>query len=213
MSREISSDEAYKARSALGDVTNHLWKRGFALVCTSDVKSGDENIQFAKKACQRVDKCVKENKNEEIAECVLRPHSYGANDSMKENIGDSASKILCESEKSCPLGVRQNAQLVQAFELDESGRDVIVEDERTDSDVIPQVASKEMVENNLVLDDVSVDNLDLSKDEYLDCSRFPESQESKCGFDSCIGQKGDGLSSVGIDMIKASSCSFCVKGD
>ncbi|KAK1441388.1 hypothetical protein QVD17_07238 [Tagetes erecta] len=222
MSRETPSDGAYKTRSALEDVTNQPGKRGFCLISSSDVQSGDEGFHFAKKECHRADNFNKENNNDEIAECVLRPHSYSVINSMKENISDNISKILCEIKMSCPPGVRQNANdvvsdsyqpthLVQTIPLDESGSDVIVEDERTDSAVIPQIASNETVENNLGVNDgndASLDILDSSKDEYLD---WPESQESKCGFDSCIGQKGDGLSSAGIDMIKACSCSVCTK--
>ena len=52
-------------------------------------------------------------------------------------------------------------------------------------------------------------------DEYYldDLSRFPESQESRCGFEKCVGQKGgDGVSSMCMDMIKECPCSFCIKG-
>ncbi|GKD47182.1 hypothetical protein Tco_1271827 [Tanacetum coccineum] len=49
------------------------------------------------------------------------------------------------------------------------------------------------------------------KDEFLDRSRFPKSQESRCGFEKCVGQKGDGVSSVCMDMIKECPCSSCIK--
>ncbi|KAI3762587.1 hypothetical protein L1987_53021 [Smallanthus sonchifolius] len=197
-------------RSALGDVTNQVGKREFSLISTSVIKPGDdckkdECIHFAKKECRRVDS------------------------SKKENI-DSVSKIACEIKEPCPPGVRENAnstsssavkagdvvgeccqlpQLVHAIPSD-----VIIEDETTDSAVLPQIESKGVAEDNLGMDDgndISLDNFDSSKDENLDCSRFPESQESKCGLESCIGQKGDGFSSACMDMIKACPCSFCVK--
>nr|XP_043618495.1 uncharacterized protein LOC122590225 [Erigeron canadensis] len=60
--------------------------------------------------------------------------------------------------------------------------------------------------------DVSVGDLESSKDEFLDVSRFPESQESICGLEKCIGQKGgDGSSSLSVDLIKSCPCSFCTK--
>ncbi|XP_076928002.1 uncharacterized protein LOC143591793 [Bidens hawaiensis] len=173
MSRELP-------RSALGDVTNQVLKRGFSFISNSDVKSGvdfkkDESFRPAKKQCTR-----KENNGEEVTECEIK--------------------------ETCPPGVRQNAaptslfsdaELGHGIPLGENGPDVIVEtqeDERTDL---------ALVDGN----DVSLDNLDSSKDEYLDCSRFFESQESKCGLEKCA----DGFSSECMDMIKACPCSFCIK--
>ncbi|KAI3776588.1 hypothetical protein L1987_46374 [Smallanthus sonchifolius] len=192
-------------RSALGDVTNQVGKREFSLISTSGIKPGDECIHFAKKECRRVDS------------------------SKKENI-DSVSKIAGEIKEPCPPDVRENAKSTSSSAVkagDVVGEccqppqlvyaipsDVIVEDETTDSAIIPQIESKGVAEDNLGMDDgndVSLDNFDSSKDENLDCSRFPESQESKCGLESCIGQKGDRFSRACMDMIKACPCSFCVK--
>ncbi|XP_076960471.1 uncharacterized protein LOC143636870 isoform X2 [Bidens hawaiensis] len=173
-------------RSALGDVTNQVSKRGFSFISNSDAKSAvdfdkDESFRSAKKECTRAD------------------------DSQKEN-----NATECEIKETCPPGVRQNAaptssivdvvsnaELAHAIPLGENAPDVIVEteeDERTDL---------ALVDGN----DVSHDNLDSSKDEYLDCSRFFESQESKCGLE----KTGDGFSSECMDMIKACPCSFCMK--
>ncbi|PWA98133.1 hypothetical protein CTI12_AA004270 [Artemisia annua] len=60
-------------------------------------------------------------------------------------------------------------------------------------------------------DEYCIDDLGLGKDEFLDGSRLPESQESRCGFEKCVGQKGDGVSSMCMDMIKECPCSFCIK--
>nr|GEV10488.1 GDSL esterase/lipase At5g33370-like [Tanacetum cinerariifolium] len=49
------------------------------------------------------------------------------------------------------------------------------------------------------------------KDEFLDGSRFPESQELRYDIEKCVGQKGNGVSSVCMDMIKECPCSFCIK--
>ncbi|GFZ18599.1 hypothetical protein Acr_27g0003380 [Actinidia rufa] len=62
--------------------------------------------------------------------------------------------------------------------------------------------------------DVGADNPTLGKHGSVECSRLPESQGS--GYfklDKCIGLKGNGSSnsSAGVDLIKACSCSFCVK--
>ncbi|KAK9070238.1 hypothetical protein SSX86_010638 [Deinandra increscens subsp. villosa] len=235
MSGETPSIGAFKPRSALGDVTNQVGKRGFSLISGDDCKK-DEGIPFAKKECRKIDISHKENNVKETVDCVLRPHSYSEISSLNGDVKDSVSKIVCEIKGSCPPGVRQNVtptsssiagdlvsdsfqpvELVHVIPSDENGNNVVVddeEDERTDSEVMPEIALKGTGENNLGMDDgndVSVDNLDSSKDEFLDGSRLLESQESKCGFERCNEQKGDGLSSVCMDMIKACSCSFCMK--
>lgn len=59
------------------------------------------------------------------------------------------------------------------------------------------------------------DNMDSTKYEFTDYLRFPESQESRSSdLERCVGVKG-GLSDspVGVDLIKACSCSFCTKGN
>ncbi|KAL8199614.1 hypothetical protein R6Q57_013182 [Mikania cordata] len=243
MSGETPSNGAFKPRSALGDVTNQIGKRGFSLISTSGVKSGDdckkdECIHFVKKECRRVDYFKKEKKNEEIAGCILRPHSNNQISSSKGDSRDGISKIACEIKVLRPPDARQNVtstssagvdaidvvgdssqhtQLVHPIHLDDNGPDGIVEteeDERADSAVIPPFKSKEIGETSLGMDDgndVSLDNLDSSKDGDLDFSRFLESQESKCGLEKDIVQTGDGLSSTCMDMIKACSCSFCMK--
>ncbi|KAM0006713.1 hypothetical protein Hdeb2414_s0165g00820101 [Helianthus debilis subsp. tardiflorus] len=155
----------------------------------------------------------------------------------KGDIVECVDKIVCEVEETCPPGVRQNAavtssvvkaadvvsggcrdtELVHAIALDENGPDVIVddeEDERTESADLALIESKGVAENDLGVDDgndVSVDNLGSSKDDYIDCTRLLESQESKCGLERCVGQTGDGMSSACMDMIKECSCSFCMK--
>lgn len=231
MSEEIPSDGDYKPRSALGDVTNQVGKRVFSFISTSGVKSGDgykkdAGFQFAKKECLRVDNFKKENSHKEIAKCVLRAHS------SKENVVDSISKITCEAKEPCTSDVRKNATSSTAVIAGKAVREsyistpmiptstsegplVIIEteeDERSDSAVVAENASKEKVENSLVMDDDGgLENLDSGKDEYLDCSRLPESQESRCGLERCIGQKGDGFSNMCMDLIKACPCSFCMK--
>lgn len=60
------------------------------------------------------------------------------------------------------------------------------------------------------------DYMDSTKSEFTDYLRFPESQESRSSdLERCVGNKGDGLSDspVGVDLIKACSCSFCTKGN
>ncbi|KVH92219.1 uncharacterized protein LOC112515774 [Cynara cardunculus var. scolymus] len=238
MSGEIPSDGDYKPRSALGDVTNQVGKRGFSFISTSGVKSGDgykkdEGFQFAKKECLRVDNFSKENFHKEIAGCVLRAHSCSEINSLKGNVVNSISKITCEAKEPCTSDGRRNATssiavkagnamsescistpTIPTSKSDKLGAHVIIEteeDEKSDSAVVEN-ASKEKVENSLGMDDdAGIENLDSSKDEYLDCSRLPESQESRCGLERCIGQKGDGFSNMCMDLIKACPCSFCTK--
>ncbi|KAI7741243.1 hypothetical protein M8C21_023853 [Ambrosia artemisiifolia] len=230
MTGELPSDGGSNPRSALGDVTNRVGKRGFCFNFSLDVNS-------AKKECRRLDEFkenVNNNNNKEGNECVLRPHSSCEIGLLKENVIDGIPKIACEVKESCPPSVRRNAasalsaadvasegcrdtEPVQVITLDENGVDGVVEvedDERTESADGPGIGLKGGEENDLGVDDgndVSVDNLGLSKDEYFDCSRLLESQESKCGLEPCVGQTGDGFSGACVDMIKDCSCSFCKK--
>lgn len=211
MSEEIPSDGVYKPRSALGDVTNQVGKRGFSLVSTPSVKSGDgcrkdEGFQSAKKECLRLDNSKKENFQTENSEYVLLPPSCNETNSLKGNSIVSKSKIPCEINEPCSPDGKKSTTSSSLKEAEE--------DERTDSVFVSQNASKEKVENSLEMDDgddACVDNLYSSKDEFLDYSKFPESQESRCGLERCIGQKSDGLSNMCIDSIKDCSCSFCTK--
>ncbi|CAI9282292.1 unnamed protein product [Lactuca saligna] len=206
MSEEIPSDATCKPRSALGDVTNQVGKRGFSFVSTPGVQSidgckKDEGFQFAKKECLRVDNSQKENFHKEISAIA------------------SISKISCEIKEPCSQDGRKSitSSGLKAGDVvspsDRNGSHVTVEaeeDERTDSVFEPQNPSKEKLENSLGMDDgddACLDNLYSSKDDYLDCSKFPESQESRCGLEI----KGDGFSSMCIESIKACPCSFCMK--
>lgn len=182
MSEEVPS--AYKPRSALGDVTNQIGKRGFSVFSSPCVQSGDgckndEGVLFAKKECIRVDNSHKENIQKEIEINLLKGKTVA-----------TLSKISCET------------------------KDGDVMKDSCISTQLTQNTSKEKVENSLEMDDgddTCVDNLCSGKDEFLDYSKLPESQESRCGLERCNGQKGDGFSSMCMDSIKACPCSFCMK--
>lgn len=215
MSDQVPSDGGYKPRSALSDVTNQVGKTGLSFISTSN-----QVLPPAKKQCVTVaDTFKKQNRCKEIAECVLRPHSSNEISLLKE---------------PCLPGVRKNADdstiVVKAGDgvvrdgcltmvpVDVNGPFEIVEvedDETTNSVIVAENVSKGKAESNLGMNDdndvVSVDNLDSGKDDCIDCLRFPESQESRCGIEKCTGQKGDGFSSMCVDMIKACSCSLCIK--
>ena len=88
--------------------------------------------------------------------------------------------------------------------------------EKIDVVAVTEEGSKEKAENSVGVeggDEYGLDDSGLGKDEFLDGSRLPESQESRCGVEKCVGQKGgDGVSSMCMDMIKECPCSFCIKG-
>ncbi|KAI7732624.1 hypothetical protein M8C21_032848 [Ambrosia artemisiifolia] len=105
--------------------------------------------------------------------------------------------------------VSESTHLMIAVPLDEDGPHGMVEaegDGTTDSIVVPQVGLKlnTMVGNDLGVDDGNAVSL-------LDGSGVLQSQESRCGFQRCVGQKGDKSSSACMDMIKTCTCSFCRK--
>ncbi|KAL4582886.1 hypothetical protein LXL04_007447 [Taraxacum kok-saghyz] len=215
---------AYKPRSALGDVTNQLGKRGFSLVSTPGVRSvdgrkNDEGVQFAKKECRRLENSTKENFHKEISEYVLPPDSCSQinlskiSSESKELCSPDGRKRITSSDLKAGDAVRDSSISTQSIPTSPSN--VIVEaeeDERTDSVIVPQNPSKEKMGNSSGIDDGDDACLDnLSKDEYLDYSKLPESQESRCGVERCIGQKGDGFSSMCMESIKACPCPFCMK--
>ncbi|KAI3506453.1 hypothetical protein L1887_28812 [Cichorium endivia] len=194
----MRSDGVSKARSALGDVTNLVGKRGHSSISTSGVKTGDdckknEGLQFGKKERRRAENCKHENFKKEIVDCVLRFHSCSEIDSSTGNTIDGLPGLQCEIREPCPPGVRHNAE-----------SEVVVEDSSKDK------VSTSIITNNG--DDLTLDNVDFNKGDYLDCSRLVASQESRSsGLERCIEQKGVKCSDTNIDSIKACSCSFCMK--
>ncbi|KAM0034146.1 hypothetical protein Hdeb2414_s0016g00494071 [Helianthus debilis subsp. tardiflorus] len=172
MSQEMLS---YKPRPAFGDVTNQVGKRGFC-----SIHKKDESIQISKKECLRVD----ENYNTQLTASISRPQLCGEIDWLTGSIAGSASKVVCEIKEPCPPDVRQNATLTSSATV--NAGDVV-----KDFCESTQVELDIVVGNDLGMDDgngVSLDKLDLIKDECLDWSRL---LESRCGLERCIGQKGD----------------------
>ncbi|KAF5791201.1 hypothetical protein HanRHA438_Chr09g0403691 [Helianthus annuus] len=210
MSQEMLS---YKPRSALGDVTNQVGKKGFC-----SIYKKDESVLISKKECLRVD----ENYNTQIKDSISRPQLCGQIDSLTGSIVGNVSKVVCEIKEPCPPDVRQNATLTSSATVNDGDvvKDVcestqLITSVPPDENgiAVPQVELNRVVGNDLGMDDgngVSLDKLDLIKDECLDWSRL---LESRSGLERCIGQKGDGSSNVCMDMIKTCSCSFCRKGD
>nr|GEX99390.1 R-linalool synthase QH1, chloroplastic [Tanacetum cinerariifolium] len=194
-----------RVRPALGDVTNQIGKRGFSSI---DGFNKDEGCPLAKKG----------NFRKEIMDFVLKPHSevkepcllgVGGNvESLTDEKDSEGVKYGCvdnddDDDDLTPVSLSGNNEIVEVKEGEKSGLIVVAED-----------GLKEKADNSLGVeggDEYCLDDLGLGKDEFLDGLRFPESQESRCGFEKCVGQKGDGVSSVFMDMIKECPCSFCIK--
>ncbi|KAL7599139.1 hypothetical protein Lser_V15G22389 [Lactuca serriola] len=228
MNEEIWADGFSKTRSALVDVTNFVGKRGYSLISKSGVNTeGDHNkdeaLRFGKKERLATENYKKENFDKQIVDSVLKPHLCSHIDSLNGNAIDHKAKVPCETKEPCPPGVRHNAD---SHTTPRSSNDARLStrsspislptrpldrvetenDERIDSD---ENNLKERVEASISTnngDDLTPENSDFNKGDYLDFSRVLDSQESRSScLERSMEQKG------GMDSIKACSCSFCMK--
>lgn len=204
----------------------------------SDVEKKIEGSQFAKRACVRMENLIKGS-----MACVS-PHPCSEINSLRDNVISGISKIPSGIKETCSSdGVAQiggaGITTDNSVKLGDAKRDSCVstiatptvlcnkdyldirgeihKDKGLSSDVADGNDLQEKLETSACVNDdndLGHDSLNSSKDEYVEYSRLPESQESGIsGLERCIGLKGDGCSnsSEGVDLINACSCSFCTK--
>uniref|UniRef100_A0A5B6YQU9 DNA-directed RNA polymerase n=1 Tax=Davidia involucrata TaxID=16924 RepID=A0A5B6YQU9_DAVIN len=168
--------------------------------------------------------------------CVsLRPCSEI--NSLRGNIVSSISKIPCEVKESNSFG-GSGASIDNVVEVGDASRDSCVSsisiptgfgscagdscgvEEKCGNDegrVTSEVAQSDPLAAHVCKTDgmdQGVDDLVSTKYGSVGCSTLPKSRNSKSiELERCIGLKGDGSSnsSVGVDLIKDCSCSFCTK--
>ncbi|KAL8134028.1 uncharacterized protein LOC141712761 [Apium graveolens] len=238
MSGEKSCDGVSKKRNALVDVTNFVGKREFSEISGGDVgerkkgksvkqvflevgnlgkkeslAEGSVDKERSKEVldCSRISPEVNELRNQfisEVSKLVKNDLQHGRIDDGSQSIGD-VWRDSCVSIIVKPTSPRVLDSVdVVGYQAKDEG----VGSQGEQSNTVCEHFDTDDDESDE--DELDDDNLDSSKSESIDCLRFPESQESRSsGLERCVGFKGDGLSDspVGIDLMKACSCSFCTK--
>ncbi|KAL3527767.1 hypothetical protein ACH5RR_012423 [Cinchona calisaya] len=220
---ENSSSEGYpNNRVVLGDVTNQLGKRGISSI------SGDG-------ICDNVDR--RERARDKGKRACISPRPCSRISSLKGNVIMGISKIPNEIKDPKLLKNVVDSSTVQAtmqasddprcsLEDGVSRRNCVSDTDCAEVEVIcdseeGQVGSGGSQDDDTDAhvsendgDDHGVDNFVLSQTGSVDCTRLPESQESRnFELERCSGLKADGcLNSVtDTEFIKSCSCSFCTK--
>ncbi|KAK1361702.1 Tether containing UBX domain for GLUT [Heracleum sosnowskyi] len=237
MSEGKSCDGVFKKRNALGDVTNLVGKRGFSEISGGDV--GDrKKVKSLKQVCLEVENLgkkeglaegsVDKEGGKEVLDCSrispevneLRNQFVSEvleglkNDFQDGRIDDVSQSVAHVSRDGCVASDVKPTSPRFMDSVDDGGnqaKDEGVGSQGEQSTTVYEEFDTDDGESDE--DEVGDDYLGSSKSESIDCLRFPESQESRSGLERCVGLKGDGLSDspVGMDLIKACSCSFCTK--
>ncbi|KAL6959332.1 hypothetical protein U1Q18_039480 [Sarracenia purpurea var. burkii] len=235
MSGVNSADGFQKIRPVLGDVTNRIGKRRLLQISgNSENKVGDGHnriddkegdSQFTHKICQGVESIVKEkcgiksvaNDNDKGKKACVSPRPCTGVNSLRGDIISGISKIPTQmkdlnslgSSILKPLASEPCAAVEENCNNDEGGfTSEVVQNDSLAEELVPRVCRKNCK-------DIGNENFTLGKHGSAECSRLPESQGSgSFKLEKCIGLKGNGSSSssAGVDLIKACSCSFCLKG-
>ncbi|KAK1391962.1 hypothetical protein POM88_011018 [Heracleum sosnowskyi] len=239
MSEENFGDGAFKKRNVLGDVTNFVGKRAFSAI-SGDVGCGVENWikgDSDKKVCLGVenvevlDSLVEGVLNDKYRDKGLSEFSRSCSCPEVNELKDYNSLVISKADKECnrDKSLKKNFEHCRVDYVCQSVGDIWREldspdvggSEPKDERIGSQGEQSTNMCGNLDKDvgendenELGDDNMDSTKSEFTDYLRFPESQESgSSDLERCVGVKGDGLSDspVGVDLIKACSCSFCTK--
>ncbi|WOG97366.1 hypothetical protein DCAR_0416706 [Daucus carota subsp. sativus] len=235
MSGENSCDEVSKKRSALGDVTNLVGKRGLSEISGGDFEDRKKG-KSVKQVCLEVENVgkkeslaeggVNKDRGKEVLDCLGvcpgadEPNSKFIsevpkllkNDFLHGGVEDINRNVADVSRESCVSGIPKPTSPAVLDSVDVGGDPA--KDEGVGSQGEQSTTVFEQFDTDVDENELGDENLDSGKSESVDYLRFPESQESRsCGLERCVGFKGDGLSDspVGIDLIKACTCSFCTK--
>lgn len=223
MSGEKSCDGVSKKRNALVDITNFVGKK-----CKSVKKVCLEVENLGKKESLS-EGCVDKGRGKEVLDCsrispevnepkikfISEVSKLLKNEFQQGRIDDVSQSVADVSRDSCVASIVKPTSPSVLDSVDVGGnlaKDEGVGSQGEQSTTVCEQFDTDDGESDE--DELGDDNLDSSKSESIDCLRFPESQESRSsGLEICVGFKGDGLSDspVGIDLMKACSCSFCTK--
>ncbi|MBA0859723.1 hypothetical protein Goshw_009969 [Gossypium schwendimanii] len=198
MSGDNFTDGIPKFRSILGDITNRSVKRGFSSISDNvGFNSKEEaSYRFTKQVCLRQENPIQENPKPPQFEPNPNTSSTcsGETDTSKEGLVPVNEKV---------------SEVIERFDLSDS-------DDRLDQgEGITQARGTLNDSCRNDSKDLGVGRLASSEGGCVEWLRLPKS--SSQGFRSfelerCVGLKNDGSNlNAGADMLKACSCSFCLK--
>ncbi|MBA0589319.1 hypothetical protein Gorai_018073, partial [Gossypium raimondii] len=198
MSGDNFTDGIPKFRSILGDITNRSVKRGFSSISDNvGFNSKEEaSYRFTKQVCLREENPIQENPKPPQFEPNPNTSSTcsGETDTSKEGLVPVNEKV---------------SEVIERFDLSDS-------DDRLDQgEGITQARGTLNDSCRNDSRDLGVGRLASSEGGCVEWLRLPKS--SSQGFRSfelerCVGLKNDGSNlNAGADMLKACSCSFCLK--
>ncbi|KAH1079949.1 hypothetical protein J1N35_019710 [Gossypium stocksii] len=192
MSGDNFTDGIPKFRSILGDITNRSVKRGFSSISDNvGFNSKEASYRFTKQVCLGEENSIQENPKTPQFEPNPNTSSTcsGETDTSKEGLVPVNEKV---------------SEVIERFDLSDS-------DDRLDQGEGITQARGTLNDSK----DIGVGRLASSEGGCVEWLRLPKS--SSQGFRSfelerCVGLKNDGSNlNAGADMLKACSCSFCLK--
>ncbi|XP_022751060.1 uncharacterized protein LOC111299847 [Durio zibethinus] len=199
MSGDNFTNGTPKVRPILGDITNRLVKRGFSSISDNlGFNSKEEaDSQFTKRVCLGVGNLVEEKSKK--LQFEPNPNILltcrGESDPLKENLVSVNDK---------------DSEVKEGFDLSDS------DDTLDQGEGVTEVGDTLNDSCRNEGKDLGVGRLASSKGRCIEWSRLPKSSsQSSRSFEleRCEGLKHGGCMNLnaGIDMIKACSCSFCLK--
>ncbi|XP_021274592.1 uncharacterized protein LOC110409547 [Herrania umbratica] len=186
-------------RPVLGDITNRSVKRGFLSISDkSGFNSKEEaDSHFTKQVCLGVERLIEEKSKTTHFEPnpIFSPTCSGEIDTLKEDVISVDDKV---------------SEVKEGFDLSDS-EDTLVQGEGV-KEVGDPVNDSCRNEGK----DLGIGRLASSKGGCIEWSRLPKSSlQSSRSFEleRCVGLKNDDCVNLnaGVDMLKACSCSFCLK--
>ncbi|CAH9099705.1 unnamed protein product [Cuscuta epithymum] len=228
MEEDKVSEGSGKSRPVLGDITNHLGKRGLSSILGSSGKKGGalEGVKFGSK-------CVVEDNKGIFKRARLSPKKSAENSPLTKTaiFGNSKNSTENNDPDSSHLVGKHSATSTNSSESLSKGCAASIlgttsllgsdyqDVEKTFDTYEERAASSERTESDTngcqnEVDEQGAENLVISQSGSIDHSRFPDSQESRVGLEKCTGvQVGDGCPEPvsGIESIKSCSCTFCTK--
>ncbi|KAJ8769680.1 hypothetical protein K2173_005283 [Erythroxylum novogranatense] len=204
MSGDNFSDRASRAREVLEDLTNRSSRRKFSLI-TDGVRL---------KSVDRYGENVGSEQSYNVSQENVAPLCTSEQTEIKEPefVDDSVELVkYCASRDSCT----SSASIVTSSGLCKKGNDnevVVLASDDTTSKLKVQGFAVHVGPN--VDRDHRVGSLPTSNCDLVEWSNLPESQESiSFGFTRCTTLKSSDYANLdkGADLLKACSCSFCLK--
>lgn len=223
--------EGSRSRTALGDVTNRMGKRGFSGREKDEVRGFDFNDRDAVKRI-----CVSPRPCSEINSLKGNVISSLSNIENREpDLHDGGDEVHCLKGKTDVAGVEGvkvlDSVAVEAngcSRLDSSKENKISEAVSDDSHDTSRTVSTDLLHDGRIcevgeenvsregnLNDQNADNFVLSQSGSVDCAVLPQSQESRVfGVEKSNERKVDECAHMtgGTNTIMSCSCSFCTKG-